>query len=101
MGDWMCRLPRAAPRLWEEDGAPRLGELLVHKYRAVSRQELERALEEQRRHGGMLGHILVRMRALGYSQLLEALQEQLTYGEAWWGRGVSGGVVKESLARVD
>ena len=56
--------------------APKLGELLVYKHQWIAERDLARALLRQRRRGGRLGEILVRMGAITTEQLAEALVAQ-------------------------
>ncbi len=75
--------------------APRLGELLVHRYHWISQRDLERALSRQRRSGRRLGEILVKMRVISVEKLTRALVEHrvlkgealpMVTPEAWTGR---------------
>jgi hypothetical protein len=56
--------------------APRLGELLVHKYGWISERDLARALARQRVHGRRIGEILVQMKVISLEQLRQALADQ-------------------------
>lgn len=55
---------------------PLLGALLVYKYRLISHQQLERALEDQRRTRRLLGEIMVDLGMISRSQLREAIEHQ-------------------------
>jgi len=55
---------------------PRLGEMLVQN-ELITEQDVQRALEFQRRFGGKLGAILIRMGALSEDSLLKTLSQQL------------------------
>ncbi len=73
--------PGARPKQADDSTAPRLGALLVYKYRLITEEQLERALEEQRRQKGgrvPLGEMLVSMKLITKSQLREALEYQRT-----------------------
>jgi len=56
--------------------APRLGEVLVHRYHWVTEEELRQALARQRFSGRRVGEILVAMGAISSKQLMQALIEQ-------------------------
>jgi type IV pilus assembly protein PilB len=54
----------------------RIGDLLVEK-NVITRDQLEKALEIQRKDGGMLGEILVKQGLINYDTLLELISAQL------------------------
>uniref|UniRef100_A0A7V3YKG2 protein-secreting ATPase n=1 Tax=Candidatus Caldatribacterium californiense TaxID=1454726 RepID=A0A7V3YKG2_9BACT len=54
----------------------RLGEILLAKYR-ITPEQLEKALEEQKKTGGKLGEILQKMGLVESKEVYEALAEQL------------------------
>ncbi len=81
-----------------ERALPLLGELLVHKYQAITERQLQEALTEQRARGGRLGQILVAMGLVEYEQIAEALEDQLSYGDPW--RGLAGRLRSDSPAAV-
>ncbi len=56
----------------------RIGELL-HKYGIITRQQLEEALEKQKREKKRLGEILIDLGYLSSKELLWMLSEQPTY----------------------
>jgi hypothetical protein len=56
--------------------APRLGEVLVHRYHWITQQDLKQALDYQRRNGRRVGEILIAMGAISSKQLMQALIEQ-------------------------
>jgi len=57
-------------------GHGKLGEILLARG-LISQQQLEEAVEEQRKRGGRLGDILVELGAIGEDELVEVLAEQL------------------------
>jgi len=58
-------------------GESRLGMILVKKG-IITKEELERALGEQRARGGKLGHTLIKMEALSKEELKQMLTNQFT-----------------------
>ncbi len=62
-----------------DPGIPMLGALLVYKYQALTEQQLERALEQQRKEGPnnrRIGEILVDMGLISAADLQTALEHQ-------------------------
>ena len=55
----------------------RLGDILV-KNNLISRDQLSKALEEQKTHGGRLGEILIRLKMLSDEEVRCALAEHLS-----------------------
>jgi hypothetical protein len=88
-----------------EDGRPRvsaqtewrpLGKLLVESG-AITKEELDQAISEQRRHGKQLGQILVERGSLSGTELARALAEQHGIGSRAVGADLDG-VVRPSAA---
>ena len=68
------------PSAQERDGmAPLLGALLVYKFRLITRGQLDKALEEQRKSKRRLGQILVQKGLITEAQLEEALEYQRSH----------------------
>ena len=62
-----------------DPGIPMLGALLVYKYQALTEQQLERALEQQRKEGPnkrRIGEILLDMGFISSADLRNALEHQ-------------------------
>ncbi len=55
--------------------AEKIGELLI-KHKIISPDQFDKAIEEQKKNGGMLGSILIKMNAVKDRDLLQFLSEQ-------------------------
>jgi len=66
---------------------PRLGELLVHKYKLITEEQLSQALSRQRVTRQKLGEILVQMGVVSSSQVAIALADQRTGGNPFGAEG--------------
>jgi hypothetical protein len=82
-------LQRSLPGGSHVRALPLLGEVLLYRYHLVSERDLLAALVAQRKRGGALGQILVEMGAITSEQLSRALEDQLSYGDAWRGSALS------------
>lgn len=62
-----------------------LGELLVNRYRLISKEQCREALERQRdpKCGRRLGEILIEMGLITRQDLEEALEYQLSQSDPW------------------
>lgn len=70
-----------ADALPSEITTPRLGELLVHKYRLITPEQLSQALTRQMVTKQKLGEILVQMGLVTHSQIAIALADQQSGGD--------------------
>ncbi len=66
-----------------DSALPRLGEILVYKYRLIDEKDLKKALAKQTETGQRLGEVLVEMGKLDWHDLAMALEDQLSYGDPW------------------
>jgi type IV pilus assembly protein PilB len=66
-----------APSLLGADTGLQLGDLLVQR-RLITPEDLQRALEEQRKSGGRLGEVLLRLEVIDDSTLTNILAEHLS-----------------------
>jgi hypothetical protein len=62
---------------------PLLGEILIYKYHLVTEKDLKHALLLQIQSGKRLGQVLVEMGLITRDDLERALEDQLSYGDPW------------------
>jgi len=82
--------------------AKKLGEILVNNA-AITEEQLQRALDFQRREGGLLGEILVKLGYIGEREIVQALTTQYGFPfvllESFDFNQEAGKLVPENVAR--
>ena len=73
----------------------RIGDLLVEK-KVITESQLDKALEVQRKEGGLLGEVLIRQGLIKYDALLELLSNQLNVPIM----DIKGRIIKEDILKL-